>query len=320
MHAKRAVRGAGIVSVLLVCALFAGMLVVHSSGSASRSYTERDLVGTTSGPVYTEPSAIVPASFDVAQSVTANGCAIDISHCAQGYVGVSGVSERRLKLQVSCGRLSYNYDMLSDGTPIIVPMNMGDGFYGIRVLENVGGSQYVTIASTETNVVLANEFVPYLRPNVFCDYGERSACVQKARELAADATNEGDVVRVIYRWMMNTIQYDEEKAAKLSGTGGYVPDPDETLASETGICFDYASLAAAMFRSLGIPCQIVTGIVAPEDVYHAWNMIYIDGAWQSVLITVDPDEWTRIDLTFAASGSELMGDGDDLVYMERYRY
>ena len=306
-------------SVLLVCALFAGMLIIHSSGSGSRSYTERDMAGTTDGPAYTEPSAITPASFDSAQAMTADRCAIDISHCAQGYVGASGTSGQRLKLQVSCGQMSYNYDMPSDGTPIIVPMNMGNGVYDIRVLENVGGSQYVAMLSTETNVVLANEFAPFLRPNVFCNYNEHSACVQKARELAADADNEGDVVRDIYRWMVDAIKYDDEKAKQLSGTAGYIPDPDATLASGSGICFDYASLAAAMFRSLGIPCQIVTGNVAPENVYHAWNMIYIDGAWHSVLITVNPDEWTRIDLTFAASGDAAAGD-EDLVYTERYRY
>lgn len=320
MRTKRAVRGAGIVSVLLVCALFAGMLLVHANGSGSRSYTERDVAGTTSGPLYIEPSAITPAFFDRTRAIVSNECAIDISHCAQGYVGAAGVSASRLKLQVSCERSSYNYDVPSDGTPVIVPMNMGNGLYSIRLMENVGGSQYVPLVSTETNVVLADEFAPYVRPNIFCNYTAQSSCVRKARELAADADNEGDVARAIYRWIVNTIKYDDEKAAELSGTSGYIPDPDGTLASESGICFDYASLAAAMFRSLGIPCQIVTGMVAPEDVYHAWNMIYIDGAWQSVLITVNPDEWTRIDLTFAASGVGMDDEDDDLVYMERYRY
>ena len=318
--AKHTFRSAAIVSVLLVCALFAAMLVVHASGSGSRSCTERDIVGTTSGPSYTEPSAIMPATFDASQAVTVNDCAIDISHCAQGYIGAAGKSSQRLKLQVSCGQMSYNYDVPQNGMAIIVPVNMGDGLYNISLLENVGGSQYVPVVSTSTNVVLANEFAPYVRPNVFCDYTEKSACVQKARELAANADNEGDVARAIYQWMVNTIKYDDAKAKELSGKGGYVPDPDETLTSEMGICFDYASLAAAMFRSLGIPCQIVTGNVAPEDVYHAWNMIYLDGAWRSVLITVDPDEWTRIDLTFAASETAATYEDEELMYTERYRY
>ena len=79
-----------------------------------------------------------------------------------------------------------------------------------------------------------------------------------------------------------------------------------TLASGTGICFDYASLGAAMLRSLGIPCQVITGYVSPDDVYHAWNMVYIDGEWISVEISIKPNSWTRVDLTFAASGADRL--------------
>ena len=100
---------------------------------------------------------------------------------------------------------------------------------------------------------------------------------------------------------------------------GYIPDPDRTYEERTGICFDYASLAAAMLRSLGIPCKIITGYVSPDGIYHAWNMVYIDGEWISVEISVGPDSWTRIDLTFAAAGAgSTVGDGTD--YTDRYVY
>lgn len=318
--AKRSFIGAGVVAVVLVCAVFGGMLAIYASGSGARSYTERDIVGTTDGPAYTEPSSIATSVYSGSRAQAPGEAYIDTSHRAEGYVGASAVSESRLKLQVSCDQMSYNYDMPPDGTPVIAPVNMADGSYNIRVLEGVGASQYVEIASVTQDIVLENEFQPFLRPNIFCNYNEQSACVQKARELAADADNEGDAVRAIYRWMIDTIEYDYEKASDISGTSGYVPEPDATLMSQSGICFDYASLAAAMFRSLGMPCQIVTGNVAPEDVYHAWNMIYIDGAWHSVLITVDPDDWTRIDLTFAASDGGRVDTTAELVYTERYRY
>lgn len=312
--------GTDLVARPVACVLAGLALIVSLAACDSGSPSESDIAGTTSGPAYAEPAVVATAPFDASRAMVSNGFAIDASHSAEGYLGVSGTSAQRLKLQVSSGEMSYNYDVPSDGMPVIVPLNMGDGAYDVRVLESVGGSQYATVASTTVNVVLESEFAPFLRPNVFCDYDEGSACVQKARELAAGADNEGDVVRAIYRWMVDTIEYDDEKAERLSGVGGYVPDPDDTLASESGICFDYASLAAAMFRSLGIPCQIVTGNVAPENVYHAWNMIYIDGAWQSVLISVDPDDWTRIDLTFAASNDGVDGADGQMVYTERYRY
>ena len=144
-------------------------------------------------------------------------------------------------------------------------------------------------------------------------------CAIDTSQLAQGAANQGDVVRNIYQWVVDNITYDHDKAAQLASATGYVPDPDATLASGTGICFDYASLGAAMLRSLGIPCQVITGYVSPDDVYHAWNMVYIDGEWISVEISIKPNSWTRVDLTFAASGAaSTIGDGTS--YTDRYTY
>lgn len=287
------------------------------TGSASSSAPASD--GSTSGPPYQEPTTVATSTFDEADAVVSGTAAIDVSTASQGYVGVSAQAQSRLKFQVITSAGTYNYDLPQDGTPIIVPLNMGDGAYEFRVMQNTTGSSYVQIAQTTATVQLANEFEPYLHPNLFCDYTPQSACVTKARELAAGAQNEGDVARAIYTWLVDTITYDDNKAASLADATGYVPSPDATLASQTGICFDYASLAAAMFRSLGIPCQIITGYVSPDDVYHAWNMIYIDGEWVSASITIEADKWCRIDTTFAAAGAgQTIGNGQS--YTDRYVY
>lgn len=275
--------------------------------------------GETSGPAFEEPASIMQAAFDAASATTSAGTSIDISHVAEGYVAASAQNANRLKLQVVCGEMSYNYDLPGDGTPIVAPLNMGDGAYAFRVMQNTSGNNYVEIARAETSVTLASEFEPYLRPNLFCTYSDDSACVALARKLAADAANEGDVMRSVYTWLVENITYDYDKAAQVSGTTGYVPDPDATLEAKSGICFDYASLAAAMLRSLGIPTKIITGYVAPDGVYHAWNMIYINGSWTSVAIRIDPNTWTRVDITFAAAGAgDTVGDGSG--YTDRYTY
>ena len=50
-------------------------------------------------------------------------------------------------------------------------------------------------------------------------------------------------------------------------------------------------------------------------------MVYIDGEWVSAEITVGPDEWTRIDLTFAsAQGGNAGYIGDGTTYNTRYTY
>ncbi|MCI8468905.1 MAG: transglutaminase domain-containing protein [Eggerthellaceae bacterium] len=286
-------------------------------GSGSSDASGGD--SSTSGPAYTEPASVLLSTFSEAAAVVSAGGSIDVSTVNQGYVGASATNSSRLKFQVIRGDRTYNYDLPSDGTPIICPINMGDGSYTFRIMQNTSGSNYVEVASATADVALESPFAPYLVPNVFCDYTASSAVVTQARSLAANAQNEGDVVRAVYDWMVDHITYDKDKAAQLADATGYVPSPDSTLSTQTGICFDYASLAAAMFRSLGIPCQIVTGYVSPDNIYHAWNMIYIDGSWVSAQITVNPDTWTRVDLTFAAAGAGgTIGDGT--TYTDRYTY
>lgn len=209
--------------------------------------------------------------------------------------------------------------MPNDGTPVIAPLNMGDGAYTIAVMQDTGGSRYVELCSVSIDVDIRTEQSPYLVPNVFCDYDESSAVVSKARELTRDAKNEGDALRLIYEWVENNVSYDEEKAKELTGKQGYVPNPDQTLNSQTGICLDFASLTGAMLRSIGIPCKVVTGYVSPDGIYHAWNMVWINGSWKAVSFTVNPKDWTRIDLTRAANGS-LSSVGDGRVYTDRYVY
>ncbi len=306
--------------VLIACSLC--LLAACGEGSASASGgASASVEGSTSGPEYTEPATVVTSVFDGASSKLTANAAIDTSTTSQGYVGASASAQSRLKLLVIKDDVRYNYDMPTDGSHIIAPINMGNGLYTFKIMQNTSGSNYVEVASVSEDVVLENEFVPFLHPNIFCNFTAESACVKKAFELAADAKNEGDVVRAIYDWMTTTITYDNAKASQLANTTGYIPDPDATLTAQTGICFDYASLAGAMFRSLGIPCQVVTGYVSPNDIYHAWNMIYIDGQWVSAKITIDADKWCRVDMTFAASnGGNATNIGDGTSYTDRYVY
>ena len=275
---------------------------------------------TTSGAAFS-PAETLPATswFDAEAAEGRNGALIDASHVAQGYVGASAEAGSRIKLIVSKGEASQNYDVPADGTPIIAPLTFGDGAYTFRVMQNTSGNSYVELARVEADVRLVDEFAPYLRPNVVCDYDEDSACVALARALVADAANEGEALAAICDYITENITYDEDKAAQLKDTTGYLPDPDATLAAGSGICFDYASLGAAMLRSQGIPAQVVTGNVSPDNIYHAWIMVYIDGTWTSALVDVQSQTWSRVDLTFAAGGTSSYA-GDGKTYTPRYIY
>ena len=238
---------------------------------------------------------------------------------AEGYVAVSAESDRRLKFQVRKDDWVYNYDIASDGTPSIFPLQCGDGEYTFRVLENVGESKYADIFNRVANVELEDEFQPFLRPSDYSRFDKSSACVKKAGELAAGRSDAPDVVAAVYDYVCANVRYDNEKAATVKS--GYMPDPDETLQTGKGICFDYAALAAAMLRSQGIPTKLIFGYVAPNDLYHAWNMFYTEeSGWVTVSFEVSADSWNRLDLTFSAGGADSAFVGDGSHYTDLYCY
>ena len=304
-------------AIALFAALFAIASLSACGGGGSSPIGADEVV---EGAVFSDPGSVQDVSFNSSAAVQGPNCAIDTSSASQGYVGATGNSSSRLKLQVTRGEQSYNYDMPGDGTPVFVPMNMGDGTYTVRVMQNTSGNNYVELLSTSVPVHLETGLEPFLHPNLYCDFNENSASTRRARELTSGADNQAAALRAICDFIANNISYDTAKAEKLSTSTGYIPDPDATLSSGSGICFDYASLGAAMLRSVGIPAQIVTGYVSPDDFYHAWIMVYIDGTWHSIQFTVDPKTWSRVDLTLAATegGNAYVGDG--ISYRDRYVY
>ncbi|MEA4966205.1 MAG: transglutaminase-like domain-containing protein [Oscillospiraceae bacterium] len=272
----------------------------------------------TDAAVYLIPSMAL-SGFDASAAETDGGVRADLSSLPDGYIAMSVSSDTRLKFQVLRGDEKYNYDLPNDGTPTVYPLNLGSGDYTFRVMKNVTGCKYTELWSRTETVALQSEFAPFLRPSQLIPYDANSACVAKARELAAACQDDVAVVSAVYDWMVEAVSYDRNKAERVQS--GYLPNPDATLESGTGICFDYAALAAAMLRSLGIPCKLITGYVDPDEVYHAWNEIYLDHqGWITVEIKAGADTWKRVDITFAASGVSPSETDDDALYTTRYIY
>ncbi len=97
---------------------------------------------------------------------------------------------------------------------------------------------------------------------------------------------------------------------------------DETLASGTGICFDYAAVMSAMLRSQRIPTKLEVGYSG--EAYHAWISTYIaDIGWIDKIIEFNGNTWTLMDPTLAASNDrsavgKYIGDGSN--YVVKYSY
>lgn len=226
------------------------------------------------------PNAVRTAPYSAPAK---GGLFIDVTTANHGYVTAGFVGKNpdfeRLKFQVIKGKQTYNYDLHPNMKPVQFPVNMGNGTYLFRIMERVEGNQYAQIRSAQRTVKLVNRFVPFTVPTIFCSYDTDGPCVRMARYIVADCNSDLEAVDMVSGWVASHVSYDYKKASLLASGTGYVPNPDDTFRSCTGVCFDYASTAAAMLRSLDVPCRVVTGNVN-GTIYHSWISAFADNKWR----------------------------------------
>ena len=246
---------------------------------------------------------------------------IDYSHTEDGYVMVKYTAEtdKRLKVIVSGPTTKYTYN-LTQGQWTVFPLSDGNGAYKVTVYQSVD-DKYASVLSLSFDVSLADEFVPFLRPNQYVNYARSSTAVSKAAELTAKLDDPLKKVEAVYDYVVATLSYDKAKAASVKS--GYLPDLEQVLRDRKGICFDYAALMTAMLRSQNIPCKLVVGYAGTA--YHAWISVWTaEHGWVDGVIYFDGSVWHRMDPTFASAANQreeimkYIGDGAN--YTVKYLY
>jgi len=259
------------------------------------------------------PQVLVP---EASGNSTAEGgdAVIDYSNADNGYLMVkyTGSNDKVKVLITYQADEPYTYDLQLNGDYNTFPLSQGSGDYSVGVYENVEGEKYVPAVEKSISANIGDELSPFLYPNQFSNFTESSACVAKAQEVSAGVKTDLGAVEKIFIFVVDTVTYDFDKAETVQS--GYVPNPDETLQSKTGICFDYASLSTAMMRSQGIPCQLVVGYAG--SAYHAWIAVYsTDSGKVAGIIEFGADQFSQMDPTFTAGGNDadpnLIGDGSN---------
>lgn len=291
-----------VVLLTVFCLFFTGCSPSDSAGKP-RSYT----AGKT--------SVLTPVASG-RQTLGGDPFLMDISNLDQGYV-MALLQEPGKKIAVQItgpDGAGYKYFLEEAGVYTAFPLTAGDGDYLILAFENVGGDQYASLFSESVTVKLDNEFLPFLYPNQYVDFTEDKEAVSLAAKLSADAATDLEALTNIYEYIVTTLTYDNEKAAAVPSS--YLPDVDDTLSTRTGICFDYASLMAAMLRSLGIPTKLDIGYSA--SIRHAWVDVYIESiGWVEHAVEFNGAEWKLMDPTFASTGKDdpeiasYIGDGEN---------
>lgn len=229
------------------------------------------------------------------------GVTIDASHISEGYIMVSytGTNEK-VKLQITGpDEVVYTYDLHGDYETF--PLTAGSGSYTVGVFENIEGTSYSTLFTQTIDVKIDDEFGPYLYANQYVNFNGDSKVVEKAEELSKPCNDDLEVIEQVYNYMISNFTYDYDKAESVQS--GYLPDVDEVFEAQTGICFDYAAVMAAMLRSQRIPTRLEVGYAG--DVYHAWISTYIEEqGWVNGIIQFDGKNWELMDPTFASTSSK----------------
>lgn len=247
---------------------------------------------------------------------------VDYGNASDGYISVmySG-SSAQAKIRIKNGSVQYDHDVSLGGKRDFIPL-MGSGSYSVMVYEHISGKNFAPVLSGEFEVTLKNETDTYIYPNKYVNFAKGSACVKKAAEVCAGKSGDVEEIAAIFDYIADNISYDKQLAKTVQS--GYIPDPDKTLASGKGICFDYASLFAAMCRSRGIPARLVIGYAEP-NIYHAWNEVYTDETgWITPELFLKKKGYNITDATFYSSNSnkeKIAGYiSDDKNYTAMYRY
>lgn len=301
---------------LMALALFTLLPGCSSSGSSIPDVSARE-----KGPGRQSTAAPLSPSADGTVLYEDGSVSLDASNASEGYLMVKyqgSVSKIKVQITDPKGTL-YTYS-LSPGSYETFPLQGGSGAYEVDVLENVSGTMYALIFSEEISASINDEFKPFLYPNQYVWFTKDSKAVKLARQLSDESSSDLDYIERVYYYVIKNIVYDEQKA--LTVDAGYLPVIDNTLDEKKGICFDYASLMAAMLRAQSIPTKLAIGYSG--DAYHAWISVYTkETGWVDKIIAFDGKSWALMDPTLAANNSsrsvgKYIGDGSN--YTVKYYY
>jgi len=237
-------------------------------------------------------------------------------------INVAAKTDKKVKVQIEKGDKKYTYDLNGETKVESFPLQWDNGEYTVKVMIQASDpTKYSVALNQKYKLELKDAKSPYLNANQLVNYNKDSKVVKKAEELVKNCKTEMEKVEAIYKFVIESLTYDSQKAATVQS--GYLPSVDTIVDSKKGICFDYAAVLAAMLRSQKIPAKLVMGYVKVPDqkeaVYHAWNEFYLtDKGWFKINeMKFDGKQFERVDPTFDSSNNsnkaviKFIGDGSN---------
>ena len=198
------------------------------------------------------------------------------------YCTIDYESDKKLKVGITYNDKTTYYDYKSSCS-LNYPFDKGNGEYAIYLYEQICGNKYKLIEKEKTTVELAEDSIEqYLISTYEINFSKNGVISKTASKLCKKCISDWERVFIIKNHVDKRISYDYDFAQQIENKiiNTHIPNPLKTWRIKKGICYDIASLFAAMCRSQDIPCVIKKGYI--NDAYHAWNEVYIDGEWYSI--------------------------------------
>lgn len=125
-----------------------------------------------------------------------------------------------------------------------------------------------------------------------------SGIVSIAEQLTQGIESDYDKALALHDWICSYMYYDVDSLSNPETPPYFASD---IVKSRRAVCLGFATLMAALCRSIDIPCNVVSGYalgvgsdtewtdetIITDEQNHAWNEVYADGRWIIVDTTWD---------------------------------
>ncbi len=215
--------------------------------------------------------------------------AVDPSAARFGYIHAAAQGDGHLMLVIQNGEKKHQLLLPNDGQWHAMLLTLGPGLYDVSIDEV--GPQDIAVRTVYMEslpeVTPPSDQELALLSGLHTEVAATSALEQFARELCEGATNDAEKFARIRSWLYKNAKYDRSFASAIQYTKIPVPQDFLPPTRAPGICSDYAAFIAICCRAVGIPCQHVYGINPKTGNEHAWNLVWLNGAWQLCDVVAD---------------------------------
>jgi len=240
-----------------------------------------------------------------------DGLTIDYSNTDQAYILVTNGTDKDVVVEMYHAETDeqYKYYFRPDGTPRILPLQMQGG-WTMSVFKQKEEALFDEVGIIDVDADFVDPLLPYQMPSLVCPYNEGSSFVEEAEMLSDEAVSDEDFIGKVFGYIGARGFVHEGDFAEINNTPALYADffdLDNVVNTKTGLCGDFASLAAAMIRSRGVPVEIAWGYTDAGR-YHAWVSVESEGVW------------TKYDPTSIAVYDESPGQSEIDKWTETRRY